>query len=60
MGGMGLAVAEVLAKNYPVPVEFIGVQNQFGQSGEPNELIEHYGMGVSHIKEAVKKVIKRK
>ncbi|MEK7090503.1 MAG: transketolase C-terminal domain-containing protein, partial [Patescibacteria group bacterium] len=59
-GGMGSAVAEVLAKHYPVPIEFIGVQNQFGQSGEPNELIEHYGMGVSHIKEAVKKVIKRK
>ncbi|MBI3273704.1 MAG: transketolase family protein [Candidatus Colwellbacteria bacterium] len=59
-GGMGSAVAEILAKNYPVPIEFIGVQNQFGQSGEPNELIEHYGMGVSHIKEAVKKVLKRK
>ena len=59
-GGMGSAVAEVLAKNYPVPIEFIGVQNQFGQSGSPQELIEHYGMGVSHIKEAVKKVIKRK
>jgi len=59
-GGMGSAVAEVLAKNYPVPIEFIGVQNQFGQSGEPNELIEHYGMGVGHIKEAVKKVLKRK
>jgi len=41
-------------------MEFIGVRDQFGQSGEPNELLEHYGMGVSHIKEAVKKVIKRK
>lgn len=59
-GGMGSAVAEFLAKNYPVPMEFIGVQNRFGESGEPNELIEAFGMGVSHIKEAVKKVLKRK
>lgn len=59
-GGMGSAVAEVLAKNYPVPIEFIGVQNRFGESGAPNELIEHFGMGVFHIKEAVKKVISRK
>ncbi len=59
-GGMGSAVAEVLAKNHPVPMEFIGVQNRFGESGEPNELIEAFGMGVSHIKDAVKKVVKQK
>lgn len=59
-GGMGSAVAECLAAHMPVPMEFIGVQNQFGQSGKPEELIEHYGMGVSHIKEAVKRVIVRK
>jgi len=59
-GGMGSAVAEVLVKNYPVPMEFIGVQNQFGQSGNPQELMEYYGMGVAHIKEAVRKVITRK
>ena len=59
-GGMGSAVAEVLAKNYPVPMEFIGVQNRFGESGAPNELIEHFGMGVSHIVAAVKKVLGRK
>lgn len=59
-GGMGSAVAEVLARNFPVPIEFIGVQNSFGESGLPNELIEHFGMGVSHIVGAVKKVIKRK
>lgn len=60
MAGMGSAVAEVLARSYPVPIEFIGVQNRFGESGNPNELIEKFGMGVSHIKEAVKKVISRK
>jgi len=59
-GGMGSAVAEVVAKNWPVPMEFIGVQNHFGESGEPSELIEHFGMGVSHIVEAAKKVIGRK
>ncbi|MFC1595216.1 transketolase family protein [Patescibacteria group bacterium] len=59
-GGMGSAIAEVLAKNYAVPIEFIGVQDRFGESGDPNELIEEFGMGVKHIKEAVKKVIKNK
>lgn len=60
MGGMGSAVAEVLAQTYPVPIEFIGVQDKFGQSGTPEELIKHYGMDKDSIKEAVKKVIKRK
>ena len=59
-GGMGGAVAEILAQNFPVPIEFVGVQNKFGQSGTPNELIEHYGMGKNSIKEAVRKVLKRK
>ena len=60
MGGMGSAVAEVLAENFPVPIEFIGVRDQFGQSGTPEELIEHYGLGKDSIKDAVKKVIGRK
>ncbi len=59
-GGMGSAVAECLAKHRPVPMEFIGVRDLFGQSGKPDELIELYGMGVSHIKAAVKKVLLRK
>jgi len=59
-GGMGSAVAEILAQEHPAPIEFIGVHNQFGQSGKSNELIEHYGMGVSSIKEAVRKVVRRK
>ena len=59
-GGMGSAVAEFLSSVFPVPIERIGVRDQFGQSGTPEELIEHYKMGISHIKEAVKKVIKRK
>ena len=53
-GGMGSAVAECLAKHYPVPMKFIGVDEEFGQSGTPEELIEHYGMGKNAIIEAIK------
>ncbi len=60
MGGMGSAVAEVLAKNYPIPMEMIGMQDCFGESGQPEELLEKYGMSVVKIKEAVKKIIRRK
>jgi len=59
-GGLGGAIAECLAQECPVPIEFVGVRDQFGQSGTPAELIEHYGMGASHIIEAVRKVIERK
>lgn len=59
-GGMGSAVAEALSQTKPCFQEFIGVHDEFGQSGEPNELIAHYGMDVSHIKLAVKKVMKRR
>lgn len=52
-GGMGSAVAEVLAHNHPTRMKMVGVHDTFGQSGTPEELIEHYGMGVSGIKEAV-------
>jgi len=54
-GGMGSAVAEVLVKNYPVPMEFIGVQNRFGESGEPEELLKKFGLSSEDIvKEALK------
>lgn len=59
-GGMGSAVAECLAKNYPVPMEFIGVDDLFGQSGTPDELIAHYGMDEKSITKAIQKVLKRK
>ncbi|MEK7630326.1 MAG: transketolase C-terminal domain-containing protein [Patescibacteria group bacterium] len=60
MGGLGSAVAEFLAKKYPVPIEFVGLHDTFGESGKPTELLEKYGMGVKDIKSAVEKVIKRK
>lgn len=59
-GGMGSRVAEILAERHPVPIEFIGVRDQFGQSGDPVELIEHYGMGTAAIKEAARRAYKRK
>ncbi len=60
VGGLGGAVSECLSKNFPVPQEFIGVKNLFGQSGKQEELLEHYEMGESHILQASKKVIGRK
>ncbi|MBI4920048.1 transketolase family protein [Candidatus Azambacteria bacterium] len=59
-GGLGSAVAEALSQNFPAPQEFIGIRDRFGKSGETDELIEAFGMGSKSIKEAVKKVIKRK
>lgn len=57
--GMGSAVAECLAAHHPVPIEFIGVHDRFGQSGTPEELIEYYGMGRDAIVGAVQKVLRR-
>jgi len=59
-GGLGGAISEFLSANYPVPIEFIGLKDTFGESGPPEQLIEKYGLDVSDIKSAVKKVIKRK
>ncbi len=58
-GGMGSAVAELLAKTYPTPIEFIGVNDKFGQSGTPDELIKHYGMDVDSIVKAGKRALER-
>jgi transketolase len=59
-GGLGGAVAEALARNYPVPMEFVGMPDSYGESGEPNELLKKYGMKAVDIVEAAKKAIKRK
>lgn len=60
IGGLGGAVAEVLAKHHPTPQEFVGMQDTFGESGPPSQLLEKYGMTSRDIKAAVKKVIRRK
>jgi len=59
-GGMGSAVAEVLVKNCPVPMEFVGMPDSFGESGTPEELLKKYKMKSEDIVEAAKKVINRK
>ncbi len=59
-GGMGSAVCELLSANCPVPMEFIGMPDSFGESGDPDQLLEKYGMSVKVIKEKVRGVLKRK
>lgn len=48
-GGLGGAVAELLAENLPVPMRRIGMRDRFGESGEPNELLHHFGLDAKHI-----------
>lgn len=59
-GGLGGAIAECLTKNFPVPIEIVGMPDSFGESGQPDELLEKYGMKAKNIIDAVKKVIARK
>jgi len=59
-GGLGGAVSEVLAKNFPVPMNFVGMNDSFGESGKPNELLAKYKMKSVDIARAVKRVIKLK
>lgn len=58
--GMGGAVCELLCETYPVPVERIGVQDRYGESGEPQELLEHFNLTSPAIIKAAQKVIKKK
>lgn len=60
MGGMGSAVAEVLAEEYPVPMEFVGMRDAFGQSGKPDELMKHYKLDVEGIMVACRDAVRRK
>lgn len=60
VGGLGGAVAELLAQHLPTPQEFIGVHNKFGESGQPGELIEHFNMDAKSIVKAAIKAVKRK
>ena len=60
MGGFGSAVAEVLSQNYPVPMRMIGVQDTFGQSGDPDDLMEEYGLRSESIVKAAFEALKMK
>lgn len=59
-GGLGDAVAQVLSRHMPLPQEYVGVNDTFGESGTPDELMVKYGLDTPNIVEAVKKVLKRK
>jgi transketolase len=59
-GGLGGAVAECLSKNCPVPMRFVGVQDTFGESGQPDELMKKYGLTSDAIMQAVRSVLPMK
>ena len=59
-GGLGGAVAEALAATHPCPVEFVGVRDVFGASGEPEELAQHYEIAAPHIAAAAHRCLARK
>jgi transketolase len=59
-GGLGDAVCQVLSRHCPLPVEVVGVQDRFGESGTPAQLLEKYGLGVSHLAAAARRVHDRK
>ncbi|KAF0134181.1 MAG: transketolase [Candidatus Saganbacteria bacterium] len=60
IGGLGGAVAEVLSENHATPIERVGINDVFGESGKPDELLEKYGLTAGHIISSVKHVISRK
>jgi transketolase len=60
LGGLGDSIAQVLVKNNPVPQEYIAVDDSFGESGKPADLMKKYGLDSEHIIKAVQKVIERK
>jgi transketolase len=59
-GGLGDSVAQLLARNTPAPQEFVAVNDSFGESGTPDQLMTKYGLDTINIIEAVEKVMKRK
>jgi transketolase len=59
-GGFGSAVAEVVVKNYPVPMDFVGINDTFGESGKPEELMTKYGLKANNIIEKVKSTLKNR
>ena len=60
IGGLGDSIAQVAAKHFPVPIEYVGTNDTFGESGTPNQLLTKYGIDTPNIVEAVRKVLTRK
>jgi transketolase len=59
-GGLGDSICQLLARELPTPLEMVAVNDSFGQSGTPDELMKEYGLDAAHIVAAVERVIKRK
>lgn len=59
-GGLGGAIAELLSEEYPVPLHRIGMRDRFGESGEPNELLTHFGLDAKHIRLAAHHIVEKK
>jgi transketolase len=60
IGGLGGAIAELLAENHPAPMRRIGMKDHFGESGEPNELLKHFGLDSLHIALAAHEILDKK
>lgn len=60
IGGLGDAIAQVAAKHFPIPIEYVGTKDTFGESGPPKELLKKYGLDIPDIVEAAEKVLARK
>jgi transketolase len=60
IGGLGSAVAELIAQKFPVRMKILGISNKFGISGKPDQLLNHFGISWPHIKEAAYKILKEK
>ncbi len=59
-GGLGDSIAQVAARNHPIPIEYVGTNDTFGESGKPSELLVKYGLDANHIVAAAEKALSRK
>jgi transketolase len=59
-GGLGDSIAQLLARQLPAPMEMVAVNDSFGESGKPVQLLDKYGLGKDDVKRAVKAALKRK
>ncbi|MGN6494891.1 MAG: transketolase C-terminal domain-containing protein, partial [Agriterribacter sp.] len=60
IGGLGDGIAQVAAKHFPIPIEYVGTRDTFGESGKPVELLKKYGLDTPDVVAAAEKVLKRK
>ena len=60
IGGLGDSIAQLSAREFPIPIEFIGTQDTFGESGKPMDLLKKYGLETANIVAAAEKVLARR